>query len=261
MDTQRWLRGHAFLPPRKVLDKALGVYATEGIAAEDKTIIAHYFSGGADYYIAEMWQEPGEEGEPSRWMAFGYARLASNSEGQEWGYLDLDELEQVRGRTPQGLPVIVERDMHWEPTPFSQITAVEHPAKAYGLQPDTGSVVNSEACAGAVAGPGAKLDGRPGEEPGGRAPQMQCPECEEPAVNDPATDRVPWKAHGLDRPEWSHVDGSALCPVVGTSGSYEPAQPSTRRTAPKQHIEHHDRPLAARAARSDLNADFEPEAG
>ena len=140
MDTQRRLRGHAFLPPRKVLDKAPGAYATENIAAEDKTIIAHYFSGGADYYIAEMWQEPGEEGEPSRWMAFGYARLASHPEGQEWGYLDLDELEQVRGRTPQGLPVIVERDMHWEPVPFSQITGVEHPAKARGQQPDAGGV-------------------------------------------------------------------------------------------------------------------------
>jgi hypothetical protein len=94
MDTQRRLRGHAFLPPRRVLDKAPAAYATENIAAEDKTIIAHYFSGGADYYIAEMWQEPGEVGEPSRWMAFGYARLASHPEGQEWGYLDLGEVHK-----------------------------------------------------------------------------------------------------------------------------------------------------------------------
>ena len=261
MDTQRRLRGHAFLPPRKVLEKAPAAYATEDIGAEDKMIIAHYFSGGADYYIAEMWQEPGEEGEPSRWMAFGYARLASHPEGQEWGYLDLDELEQVRGRTPQGLPVIVERDMHWDPAPFSQITGVEHPAKAGSPQSDTGSVVNPEPRPGAVADLGSEVAGHPGEEPSGRTPQMQCPECEEPAVNRPATDRVPWEAHGLDRPEWSHADGSALCSVIGASGSYEPAQPSARRAAPGPRIEHEDPPTAARASRSGPTADYEPEAG
>jgi hypothetical protein len=253
MDTQRRLRGHAFLPPKRVLDKAPAAYATEDITAEGKTIIAHYFSGGADYYIAEMWQEPGEDGELGRWMAFGYAKLASHPEGQEWGYLDLDELEQVRGRTPQGLPVIVERDMHWDPTPFSQIKGVEHPVKARGPQPDTGSVVNPEPRPGTVA--------KPGAEPGGRTPQMQCPECEEPAVNRPAADRVPWEAHGLDRPEWSHADRSALCPVIGTSGSYEPAQPSARRPVPGPRIECEDPPVATRAPRLDPAADYEPEAG
>ena len=165
MDTQRRLRGHAFLPPRKVLDKAPAAYATENVAAEDKTIIAHYFSSGADYYIAEMWQEPDEEGERSRWMAFGYARLASHPEGQEWGYLDLDELEQVRGRTTQGLPVLVERDMHWQPTPFSQIAGVEHPADTPVPQPVTGNAVKPEAQHGIFAEPGAKITGRPGGEP------------------------------------------------------------------------------------------------
>ena len=261
MDTQRRLRGHAFLPPRRVLDKAPAAYATENMAAEDKTIIAHYFSGGADYYIAEMWQEPGEEGEPSRWMAFGYARLASHPEGQEWGYLDLDELEQVRGRTPQGLPVIVERDMHWAPAPFSQITGVEHAVEARGPQLDTGSAANLETRRGTDAEPGAELDGRPGEEHGGSAPQMQCPGCEEPAVNRPAMDPVPWAVHGLDRPEWSHTDGSALCPVIEVSGGYEPAQPSARRAATDQRIEHEDPPMAMRAPRPEPTADYEPEAG
>ena len=243
-----------------MLAKAPAAYATETIAAEDKTIIAHYFSGGADYYIAEMWQEPGDEGEPSRWMAFGYARLASHPEGQEWGYLDLDELEQVRGRTPQGLPVIVERDMHWEPTPFRQITGVEHPAEAHGPQPDTG-VVSPESRPDTVTEPGAESSGRPGEEPGGSALQMQCPECEEPAVNHPATDRVPWVAHGLDRPEWSHADGSVLCAVIGSSGLYEPAQPSARRAVPDLHRRHADPPVATRVPRPDPTADYEPEAG
>jgi hypothetical protein len=261
MDTQRRLRGHAFLPPRKVLDKAPAAYATENVAAEDKTIIAHYFSSGADYYIAEMWQEPDEEGERSRWMAFGYARLASHPEGQEWGYLDLDELEQVRGRTTQGMPVLVERDMHWQPTPFSQIADVEHPADTPVPQPVTGNAVKPEAQHGIFAEPGAKITGRPGGEPANKAPQMQCPECEEPAVNQQATDPVPWEAHGLDRPEWSHADGSALCPVVGTSGRYEPAQPSARRAAPSPRIEHENPSVATRVPRPVPTADYEPEAG
>jgi hypothetical protein len=158
--------------------------------------------------------------------------------------------------------VIVERDMHWDPTPFSQIKGVEHPAKARGPQPDTGSVVNPETRAGSVAEPGAEVADRQGEErPGGRAPQMQCPECEEPAVNHPATDRAPWEAHGLDRPEWSHADGSALCPVIGTSGSYEPARPSARRAVLGPRIEHEDPLVATRAPRSCPAADYEPEAG
>ena len=261
MDTQRRLRGHAFLPPMRVLDMVPGAYATEDIAAEDKTIIAHYFSGGTDYYIAEMWQEPGADGEPSRWMAFGYARLASHPEGQEWGYLDLDELEQVRGRTPQGLPVIVERDIHWDPTPFSQIKGVEHPAEAYDPERDAGGVVGPETQHGTFDEPDAEITGRPGEDPGVRAPQMQCPECDEPAVNQSATEPVPWETHGLDRPEWSHADGSALCPVIGTSGSYEPAQPRVRRAALGPRIEHEDPPVAGRAPRSRSAADYEPEAG
>ena len=130
MDTQRRLRGHAFLSPRRVLDQAPAAYATENIGAEDKMIIAHYFSGVADYSFAEMWQEPDEEGEPSRWMVFGYARLASHPEGQEWGYPDLNELEQARRRTPRGLPVLVERDIHWQPAPLRQIKGAEHRAGA-----------------------------------------------------------------------------------------------------------------------------------
>lgn len=52
-----------------------------------------------------------------------------------------------------------------------------------------------------------------------------CPECGEPAVQQPPTEPVPWHAHGLPTPSWSHRDGTALCPVVGPGG-YQPAEPS-----------------------------------
>jgi len=56
----------------------------------------------------------------------------------------------------------------------------------------------------------------------------ECPECGEEAVHRPAIDLVPWEAHGMARPEWSHRDRSSLCPVAGPSGGFQPAQPRRR---------------------------------
>jgi hypothetical protein len=56
--------------------------------------------------------------------------------------------------------------------------------------------------------------------------QMTCPECGENAFHKPPADLVSWEAHGMIRPEWSHRDGSSLCPVIGPSGGYRPAQPA-----------------------------------
>jgi hypothetical protein len=56
--------------------------------------------------------------------------------------------------------------------------------------------------------------------------QMTCPECGENAYHRPPADLVRWEAHGITRPEWSHRDGSSLCPVIGPSGGYRPAQPA-----------------------------------
>lgn len=48
-----------------------------------------------------------------------------------------------------------------------------------------------------------------------------CSECGEPAQQVSPNDWLPaWGS----APAWSHMDGSALCPVVGANG-YEPAQP------------------------------------
>jgi hypothetical protein len=121
MDSQRQDRGHRFLPPPEVLSQIPGARETESTAAEDKTIWLHYFSAASDHYLAELWQEPERQGEPDRWMGFGYARFAAFPDLAEWGYIDLDELEQVRAEGPGGLPVIVERDLAWQPKPFGEI--------------------------------------------------------------------------------------------------------------------------------------------
>ncbi|ROP53310.1 hypothetical protein EDD94_2813 [Streptomyces sp. PanSC9] len=48
-----------------------------------------------------------------------------------------------------------------------------------------------------------------------------CSECGEPAQQVQPTGWVP--AWG-PTPEWSHLDGSSLCPTIGDSG-YEPCKP------------------------------------
>ena len=61
---------------------------------------------------------------------------------------------------------------------------------------------------------------------------MECPECGEDAVCRAAEDAVPRQAHGIRPPAWSHLDGSSLCPVPGTSGGYQPAEPRPRAGEP-----------------------------
>jgi hypothetical protein len=117
-ETQRRLRGHRFLPAKSELAKISGCKKTERIPVADKVIHVHYFSAAFDYWLAEIWPET-EDGE-TRWYGFGFASLASFPDG-EWSLMDFTDMEQVQGRTPQGLPIIIERDLWWQPKKFSEI--------------------------------------------------------------------------------------------------------------------------------------------
>ena len=97
-ETQRKRRGHRFLPPKSVQVPML--MTTTGTAMADKVIPLHYFCASGDWYIAEADFSTGE--------AFGYAKLAAMPEMAEWGYIDLNELEQLN--VHHGL-VIVQRDV------------------------------------------------------------------------------------------------------------------------------------------------------
>ena len=166
MDSQRQDRGHRFLPPPEVLSQIPGARETESTAAEDKTIWLHYFSAASDHYIAEVWQEPESQGEPDRWMGFGYARFAAFPDLAEWGYIDLDELEQVRVEGPGGLPVIVERDLAWQSKPFREIQS-----EAVGAP--TARQERSPAVAERDRQPGAQARQDAGDGPVGPGPQQQ----------------------------------------------------------------------------------------
>ncbi len=108
-ETQRKRRGHAFYPPESLVIP--GLYNSGKGSVQDTKIVVHYFCASGDWYVAELNRETGE--------AFGYVRLAAYPEGAEWGYFSLPELEQVN--TANGL-VIVERDMHWTPRRFSEVS-------------------------------------------------------------------------------------------------------------------------------------------
>lgn len=105
----RAFRGGRFYPTADVLAKTPPLYGTENMGNAETIIVAHYFTGSSDWWIAEIDQET--------WEAFGYARLNGDDQNAEWGYVDLTELERiyVRGRMGGALPVIVERDMHRTP--------------------------------------------------------------------------------------------------------------------------------------------------
>jgi len=77
--------------------------------------------------------------------------------------------------------------------------------------------------------------------------QMECPECGKDAVPRPA-EQVARRAHRMPHPEWSHRDGSSLCPVIGPSGAYEPARPQRRYVSCDVHATQPGRPATMSSA-------------
>ena len=60
--------------------------------------------------------------------------------------------------------------------------------------------------------------------------EMVCPQCGEAAREGVPTDLVPAHYADIPVPEWSHLDGTQLCPVIGPDG-YRPADPIRIRTS------------------------------
>lgn len=103
-ETNRCRRGHTFVPKSLIRDTPR-LYATESVECAGKTVVAHYFVGGCDWYLVELDPETGD--------AFGYADLGCG----EWGYFNLVELEKtvVHGW------LVVERDLDFRPQTATQL--------------------------------------------------------------------------------------------------------------------------------------------
>ncbi|ACL42400.1 hypothetical protein Achl_4449 (plasmid) [Pseudarthrobacter chlorophenolicus A6] len=140
VETLRKLRGHDFYPPAEEMAAWPALYATDGEGPlGDKPLQAHYFQGGMDWYIAEY--------DPKANEAFGYVDLGH---GGEWGYIDLAEVESVRGQS--GLPI--ERDLDFKPGTLAkecirkykdEATAAETEAALAALLRDPSPVEGSSA--------------------------------------------------------------------------------------------------------------------
>ncbi|QOD05880.1 DUF2958 domain-containing protein [Pseudarthrobacter sp. BIM B-2242] len=101
-ETLRRLRGHNFYPSAREMEKWPPIYTNDSIDLPDQPIVAHYFQGGADWWVTEY--------DPERNQVFGFAQLAGHGRG-EWGYSSLTEIEQLRGQF--GLPI--ERELDFKP--------------------------------------------------------------------------------------------------------------------------------------------------
>lgn len=139
------LRGHRIQPDS--LDGVPDLYATDDIEPIDKTIHLHYFTGNCDWWIAEV------DPDPKGALMFGFVCLGDPAMA-EWGYVDLEELALVRAPGPRvgvvqsselgddwrpvkhlgQLPIVVERDLHWKPKPFSEIDAAMAILFAKGME-------------------------------------------------------------------------------------------------------------------------------
>jgi hypothetical protein len=82
-----------------------GLYATEYTSCDGKLLYCKWFLGATTWYAAEADWETGD--------CFGYVDDGPHS---EWGYFNLHELERAR----KGW-LVVERDMHWTPTPIKEV--------------------------------------------------------------------------------------------------------------------------------------------
>ena len=98
-DTLRKRRGHDFYP--RDIASWPPLYANENTPLAEVPFSAHYFVGGADWYVSEVDQETGE--------AFGYADLGVGA--GEFGYFSLPEMEAVVAQKF----FVVERDLDFEP--------------------------------------------------------------------------------------------------------------------------------------------------
>ena len=109
------MRGHDWLPGEDSLAGVPRLYATDGQPFDNKIVHLHFFVGACDWYVAEL--------DEDRRIAFGYANLG-DPQCAEWGYIDLNELRDLAVRHPVGFPLVVERDLHWTPRPFSEIKEI-----------------------------------------------------------------------------------------------------------------------------------------
>jgi hypothetical protein len=97
-------------PRKRDLVEIPKLYETEYIPLQDKIIHLHFFIAGCDWYIAE-WDEKD--------MLWGYAILNADFEMAEWGYVSLEELQEIKVGFLE-----VDTDCFWEKRPAGKVRKI-----------------------------------------------------------------------------------------------------------------------------------------
>ena len=90
----------------KALEAEFRKIGTQENVRDPIVVCKFFYPAGAGTWYAISY-------DPEKREFFGFVDLLE----AEWGYFSLDELEEVKG--PLGLGI--ERDLHWEPVPISQV--------------------------------------------------------------------------------------------------------------------------------------------
>lgn len=92
------------------------LYTTEETTWQNKIIHEHFFIFDCDWYMAEY--------SPQERNFFGYAILNGDLNNSEWGYINFDEMRDIRVNG-----IEVDRDLHWR---VRQAGEVEKIVEAHG---------------------------------------------------------------------------------------------------------------------------------
>jgi hypothetical protein len=116
IELQREHRDHSFLPDD--IGSVPSLYATEEISEGEKAVFLHYFIPNSmsafDWWIVEY--------DPEQNLAFGFACLNGDAQNAEWGYINLEELENIHiSRTVP--PLVVIREVEFTPKPWHEVRA------------------------------------------------------------------------------------------------------------------------------------------
>lgn len=98
----------------KTIEKKLPkLYSTEDVPTQDKVVVAKFFdpTGRGTWYAVEG-ERQGDD-----FLCFGFTKSPLGEDCDEWGYFSMNELQAARGHLGLGM----ERDIHFQPTKFSEI--------------------------------------------------------------------------------------------------------------------------------------------
>ena len=114
------MKNYSLIPP-DVMAAIPPLYSTEKTPLKEKTVAVKLFCASFTWYITE-----GEyDAERDDYIAFGYVENLSTPVFSEWGYIPLNELENMTAeaqvKSGRFLGTVVERDLYFEPTLITEL--------------------------------------------------------------------------------------------------------------------------------------------